>query len=1124
MLKKVKLRVIFFCISVAAFFISEAYSDVAREGSAQSLLYDQIFIGEISHRDDIVSQAISRLKLFEPQNPKLLSAEIQLYIQQKKLAKAQEALNTLEKAAPNSGEYQRMKTLINLNMPSGAKKLFMVKSMALRGKPLEAKILLDKLYQGRPPTINLEIDYWTLVAKIPNERALALNKLMDIYNKYIGLIGIEAARGNQEPWLLFFKKNISGIMVDSGFEALDSEQLSGAKKQFDEALTLYPDNSDAMAGLGEAAYLNKQYSRAKQEFEKSLAIYPDGRRARYGLIKVYLQQSPQKAIAYIESLSPFKQKQYQNAKNRILSGIVQDKAAHYEKIGEWQKALLTYKEAKNIYPEDVWITYKIATLFAKVKRPNMGITEFRNITKESKNSSAFYYAYALFLIDIENLTQANALLTNMPAKLKNKKIIELKLRIKILKLQSIAEKYALSKQWAKAISTYREIYQLSPDDVWSAYNLAVALNEQGLTNQSISIFEQLKHTLPNSPSQAYVYALFLAKIDRDESAVKHLNTIPISKWDEQMHELDVRLKENIIIAKGEALRKNGAPKNAYQLLLSHKPTKRLLLTLGNWSVADDDFNNAIQYYNQVLGLYPGDISAKIGVVNAYIGLDQKKEAKYLLSKLDNNLKNQSFDDQLKIANAWKELDELKKADAIFAYLRKNAYKAPTGDDRAIIFRDAARIATRLIHPQQARLDYEQAMLNAGMTEVLPKHDEHYSLLTRNHCDDDWLKKSIRADAAELFKQQAHEVTVEEDMWQLKGTPGISDYRADDSVFHYKSPYHDGVFYLRGDLLRLSAGTFETQNGVHFESFGTCTADGCTQDFKQTSSGFGIISGWENDKWFIMAGLTPIGFNIVNPIGSIGYSGDYRHITWTISALHTPLSNSLLSFSGARDPNTGIIWGGVTSTGLNLALSYDRGGAHGVWFNGLIGTIRGENVVNNNRIELMGGYYYKLINAENCRLSVGLSSLYWHYEKDLNGYTLGNGGYFSPQRFVTLSTPISYMRRTEDWSYLLRVSGSINNSQTKGFELYPIHSITPASALESNFVSGENSDSTFGYYFLGGVERRLNSHWRLGAAFDFQRSPGFAPNHFLLYIRYGLEPWQGDLDLPIRPIPPLTDFR
>ncbi|VTR49772.1 Cellulose synthase operon protein C precursor [Serratia fonticola] len=41
---------------------------------------------------------------------------------------------------------------------------------------------------------------------------------------------------------------------------------------------------------------------------------------------------------------------------------------------------------------------------------------------------------------------------------------------------------------------------------------------------------------------------------------------------------------------------------------------------------------------------------------------------------------------------------------------------------------------------------------------------------------------------------------------------------------------------------------------------------------------------------------------------------------------------------------------------------------------------------------------------------------WHYQKDLSGYSLGQGGYYSPQQYVSLAVPVNYRQRTENWSW------------------------------------------------------------------------------------------------------------
>ncbi|MXQ68544.1 hypothetical protein GR302_00970 [Aeromonas caviae] len=68
-----------------------------------------------------------------------------------------------------------------------------------------------------------------------------------------------------------------------------------------------------------------------------------------------------------------------------------------------------------------------------------------------------------------------------------------------------------------------------------------------------------------------------------------------------------------------------------------------------------------------------------------------------------------------------------------------------------------------------------------------------------------------------------------------------------------------------------------------------------------------------------------------------------------------------------------------------------------------------------------------------------------------------------------------------------------------------------------------SSSGFGYTLNGVVEHRLTEHWRIGGRVDIQQADDYAPSHVPLFLRYTFKPWQGDLDMPPRPLTPYADF-
>ena len=74
------------------------------------------------------------------------------------------------------------------------------------------------------------------------------------------------------------------------------------------------------------------------------------------------------------------------------------------------------------------------------------------------------------------------------------------------------------------------------------------------------------------------------------------------------------------------------------------------------------------------------------------------------------------------------------------------------------------------------------------------------------------------------------------------------------------------------------------------------------------------------------------------------------------------------------------------------------------------------------------------------------------------------------------------------------------------------------------VDSGSSGSGFGYTVQALLERRVSSHWTVGAGVDIQQAKDYTPSHYLLYARYSLGGWQGDLDMPPQPLTPYADFK
>lgn len=209
------------------------------------------------------------------------------------------------------------------------------------------------------------------------------------------------------------------------------------------------------------------------------------------------------------------------------------------------------------------------------------------------------------------------------------------------------------------------------------------------------------------------------------------------------------------------------------------------------------------------------------------------------------------------------------------------------------------------------------------------------------------------------------------------------------------------------------------------------------------------------------------------------------------------------------------------------MSYDKGEANGIWSSLSADSLTGKNVEDNWRVRWMTGYYYKLINQNNERLTVGVSNMLWHYDKDLSGYSLGQGGYYSPQEYASFALPVNWRKRTENWSWELGGSVSWSHSKTKDVMRYPLQGLIPDNEpgryTDKGVMETGSSSSGTGYTARAIVERRVTSNWFVGLGVDIQEAKDYTPSHALLYVRYSAAGWQGDMDLPPEPLVPYADW-
>ncbi|EKS6649909.1 cellulose biosynthesis protein BcsC [Enterobacter hormaechei] len=1138
----------------------------AANSPQQRQLLEQVRLGESTQREDLVRQSLYRLELIDPNNPDVIAARFRYLLRQGDTAGAQKELDRLKGMAPDSSAYESSRTTMLLSTPDGRQALQQARLLATTGHTQEAIAAYDKLFDGKPPSGDIATEYWNVVAKEPARRNSAINQLKKINASSPGNVTLqsslaqllfqsgrrdegfavlqEMAKSNNgrsqasDMWYQQIKDQPASSASVSALQQYlsvfsDGDNVTAARAQLEAQQKQLSDPAFRAKAEGLAAVDAGQGSKAVAELQKVVSANHADSEAVGALGQAYSQKGDRaRAVAQFEKAIALDPQSDNRGKwdsllkvNRYWLLIQQGDNAL--KANNTAQAERYYQQARNIDNTDSYAVLGLGDAAAARKDNDAAERYYRQALRmDSGNSNAVRGLANIYRA--QSPQKATQFIQSLSAS-QRRSIDDIERSLTNEQLSAQAEQLESEGKYAQAAEIQRRRLALSPGDVWITYRLSRDLYSAGQRSQADNLMRQLASQKPGDPDQVYASGLYLSGNDQDRAALAHLNTLPRDKWNSNIQELADRLQSNQVLETANRLRDSGKEQEAETLLRQQPPSTRIDLTLADWAEQRGDHEAAKTAYNTVLQREPQNEDAILGLTEVYLAQGNKDAARTALAKLPaaQNGEPLSINMQRRLAMAQAGLGDPAAAEKTFNAILPQAKSQPPSMESALVMRDAARFQAQNGQPQQALETWKDAMVSSGITTTRPTDNDSFTRLTRNDEKDDWLKRGVRSDAGDLYRQQDLNVTLQHDYWGSSGTGGYSDLKAHTTMLQVDAPLSDGRMYFRSDLVNMNAGSFDTDNGTYDPTWGTCAETPCHGSTNQSANGASVAVGWQNKTWAWDIGTTPMGFDVVDVVGSLSYSNDLGPIGYTLNAHRRPISSSVLAFAGQKDPNTDTTWGGVRATGGGVSVSYDKGEANGIWSSLSADSLTGKNVEDNWRVRWMTGYYYKLINQNNERLTVGVSNMLWHYDKDLSGYSLGQGGYYSPQEYVSFALPVNWRKRTENWSWELGGSVSWSHSKTKDVMRYPLQGLIPDNEpgryTDKGVMETGSSSSGTGYTARAIVERRVTSNWFVGLGVDIQEAKDYTPSHALLYVRYSAAGWQGDMDLPPEPLVPYADW-
>ncbi len=271
-------------------------------------------------------------------------------------------------------------------------------------------------------------------------------------------------------------------------------------------------------------------------------------------------------------------------------------------------------------------------------------------------------------------------------------------------------------------------------------------------------------------------------------------------------------------------------------------------------------------------------------------------------------------------------------------------------------------------------------------------------------------------------------------------------------------------------------------------------------------------GWERSGWtapYAELGVTPLEAPVFSvPVGKLGLRQQEEGGFWDVRAYGDPIKESLLSYSGIRDPYTGQGWGRVVDVGAGAKGYLSLGGNWGFFGEGKYGWDVGEGVEANEHVSLSLSLSRNIPIQGFDQFTVGPSFLFEHFEHNLSGYTAGQGGYFSPEHLIEGTLGLQFLTQ-EGKKYILEgnLGPGVQQNNQSASPVFPLHPDGQMSKADNN------TSFVFSTLMQGGF--LLSENVELGAYGGYSKSADYNDIQGGLTLRYFFKPRNGlvSADLP-----------
>lgn len=582
-------------------------------GDPAQMLLERAQWWEARDRLDLAQESLDKLFNFAPDHPSGLAVRARLEIKRKQPKEAQATLDELRKVQPNHPAIRRIEALLRtggedkdelrharalVKQADALAHIHQQQKADLYGQAID---IFRRLYPDGPPSGDLTLEYWYIVAKTPNgwertrEGMAKLVKINPDNQRY------RLALAEHETSRLPLKQQALQVIIDMSKLPAYSKQ---ARHAWRNAMLLLDDTPSSLPLLrnyleaepDDSAVQEKQNLIAQaQERERKLLADPDYRAKLDGLARLdkgeldaaepLLQQALRvrpKDVELIGGMGMLRLRQGRHAEAREhfataahldggnskkWNGLIKvaqfwqlmREARDDRKAGDFAQAETSLNAALQLQANDPDALLALAEV--QIERNKFAAAENsyqRVLAVDAANSDALEGLAALYHKQGKE-REARQTIARMPPEKRDTQSAKLN-RTEVAALQEEADRLRTEGREDEAIARLEHAVQLDANNPWLRYTLAKLYAKHNRPDQGQELFDDLLAKHPDNAEALYALALYQSGIGKNEQALATLTRISPSQRTAKTSRLWGRNIEQMADAQVQAGHQNEAEK------------------------------------------------------------------------------------------------------------------------------------------------------------------------------------------------------------------------------------------------------------------------------------------------------------------------------------------------------------------------------------------------------------------------------------------------------------------------------------------------------------------------------------------------------------------------------------